>query len=432
MGDSEGLLSRIWTELGRVKDDVSEALWSPSPRRPTARAGGERPDLLDQWNAQMERVDRVRAAIDLSGPRAQGMLTARFADLNIGDISDVLIEAVKEIAIVYGATVVAGAAVGFLIGGPAGAGVGALAGAGAAPWILGFLGLKSLVQFFRDSIPQALAHYKEGFTAAWSPLDGGQGWGRPSRVSSQASVERAANQFALGHVLLIAMILMAIVAYLTRGKGNKAKLIKEIRESRHLGPRVARWVEAREAQLVNHPEFRPRKAPSSGGGSSSAGTGAPKPPGTAKRLPDKPAVADMTPGSPAHKADRWQKYQARGGKKSYEQWSRQYDVNMRNYQHGAQREAAYREAMGAGDGTVKTSLTNRQVDILKADEMYAGQLKTGPVSLTKENALAIQKDAELVRDGWTVEHILEKGASKPYLEALKSAGIDYRIGPAIP
>ncbi|WP_230950080.1 hypothetical protein [Burkholderia cepacia] len=64
--------------------------------------------------------------------------------------------------------------------------------------------------------------------------------------------------------------------------------------------------------------------------------------------------------------------------------------------------------------------------------MYAGQLKTGPVSLTKENILAIQKDGELVKQGWQVEHILEKGASKPYLDALEKAGVDVHTGPKIP
>ncbi|NTZ07261.1 DUF4150 domain-containing protein [Burkholderia metallica] len=138
------------------------------------------------------------------------------------------------------------------------------------------------------------------------------------------------------------------------------------------------------------------------------------------------------PGSPEHKAARWERYKARGGKKDYEAWSKQYDTNMRNYQFGAEREAAYRDAMSASEGTLKTPLTNRQIDILKADEMYAGQLKTGPVSLTKENILAIQKDGELVKQGWQVEHILEKGASKPYLDALERAGVDAHIGPKIP
>ncbi|WP_280290606.1 hypothetical protein [Pseudomonas sp. BN417] len=105
---------------------------------------------------------------------------------------------------------------------------------------------------------------------------------------------------------------------------------------------------------------------------------------------------------------------------------------MRNYQHGLAREKAYRESWGASEGTIKTPFTNRQIDILKEGESYAGQLKTGKVSLTKENQLAIQKDAALVKDGWKVEHILEKGASKPYLEELKQSGIDYKIGPQLP
>ncbi|WP_256975989.1 DUF4150 domain-containing protein [Burkholderia sp. AU28863] len=145
-----------------------------------------------------------------------------------------------------------------------------------------------------------------------------------------------------------------------------------------------------------------------------------------------PRKVKLEPGTPEHKAARWERYKQRGGKKDYDAWSKQYDTNMRNYQYGAEREAAYRDAMSASEGTLKTPLTNRQIDILKSDEMYAGQLKTGPVSLTKDNIVAIQKDAELVKQGWQVEHILEQGASKPYLEALKRAGIDAHIGPKIP
>lgn len=105
---------------------------------------------------------------------------------------------------------------------------------------------------------------------------------------------------------------------------------------------------------------------------------------------------------------------------------------MQNYSHGLAREKTYRNAMEASEGTIKTPLTNRQIDILKQKEVYAGQLKTGRVSLSKDNQLAIQKDALLVKDGWKVEHILEKGATKPYLDALEKAGIHYKIGPQIP
>jgi hypothetical protein len=136
------------------------------------------------------------------------------------------------------------------------------------------------------------------------------------------------------------------------------------------------------------------------------------------KAPGKASDKDLAPGSAERKADRWERYQKRGGPKEYDQWSKQYDVNMQNYKYGLQREADYRTAMNAKEGTVTTSLGNRQIDILKSEEKYAGQLKTGPVSLTKENILAIKKDKELVDQGWEVEHILEKGASRPYLDAL--------------
>lgn len=137
-------------------------------------------------------------------------------------------------------------------------------------------------------------------------------------------------------------------------------------------------------------------------------------------------------GTPEHKSDRWNQYQEREGKKDYEAWSKQYDTNIRNYQYGLAREKAYRKAMGASEGSLKTPATNRQIDILKEKNLYAGQLKTGRVSLTKENQIAIKKDAFLVKDGWEVEHILEKGASKPYLDALEKAGINYKTTPQIP
>jgi len=147
-------------------------------------------------------------------------------------------------------------------------------------------------------------------------------------------------------------------------------------------------------------------------------------------LPLKPKK--LTPGTLEHKLDRWEKYQRRGGEKDYDSWSRQYDTNMQNYQFGAQREMDYRVSLGASEGTLKTPFSNRQIDILKNEDKYAGQLKTGPVSLTKENIIAIKKDGALTKLGWDVEHILEKGASKPYLEALEKAGIRVKLGPQIP
>jgi hypothetical protein len=137
-------------------------------------------------------------------------------------------------------------------------------------------------------------------------------------------------------------------------------------------------------------------------------------------------------GTPEHKSQRWKDYQERGGKWDYERWSKQYDTNMKNANHGLSRESAYRGMLGGESKTVKTPTTNRQIDIYKGDDFYAGQLKTGKVNLTKQAKIDIEKDAYLVKQGYKVEYVLEKGASQPFLDALKTNGIDYKIGSQIP
>ncbi|MET4141980.1 PAAR-like protein [Pedobacter sp. UYP1] len=137
-------------------------------------------------------------------------------------------------------------------------------------------------------------------------------------------------------------------------------------------------------------------------------------------------------GTAEHKAARWAAYEKRGGKWSYERWSKQYDVNMKNATYGLQREQAYRDILGGNSKTVKTPHTNRQIDIFNESKDYMGQLKTGKLSLTEQVKLDILKDKTLIDKGFNVEYILEKGASKPCLEALKDAGIKVHIGPKIP
>lgn len=140
----------------------------------------------------------------------------------------------------------------------------------------------------------------------------------------------------------------------------------------------------------------------------------------------------LVAGTAEHKAARWAAYEKRGGKWSYERWSKQYDVNMKNATYGLEREQAYRDALGGVSKTVKTPLTNRQIDIFNESKDYMGQLKTGKLSLSEQVKLDILKDKTLVDKGFDVEYILEKGASKPCLEALKEAGVKVHIGPKIP
>jgi hypothetical protein len=146
----------------------------------------------------------------------------------------------------------------------------------------------------------------------------------------------------------------------------------------------------------------------------------------------KPKKAKLKSGTPEHKQARWEEYQNRGGKWDYNKWSKQYDTNMKNAKFGLEQEQRYREKFGGESETIKTEYSNRQIDIYKPDEMYMGQLKTGKMSLTEQAKIDIQKDAWLVKEGNTVEYILEKGASKNFIKALEEANIKYKIGKQIP
>ena len=140
-------------------------------------------------------------------------------------------------------------------------------------------------------------------------------------------------------------------------------------------------------------------------------------------------------GSAEHKAARWATYQERGGSWSYERWSAQYETNMRNPSVGLGREAVYREALGGQSRVIATPFGARQVDVMVPDARLLVQVKSGRQALTTTgrlaNTLAIQKDAWLVKQGYSVEWVLEKGGSPQLLKALDAAGIGYHLGPVL-
>ena len=143
----------------------------------------------------------------------------------------------------------------------------------------------------------------------------------------------------------------------------------------------------------------------------------------------------IVPGTARHKAQRWLEYQESGRKWKYPRWSKQYAVNMRNATKPLLREAQYRAALNGQNRILRTPFGRRQVDVYIAAKRRLVQLKTGKESLTTTrrgaNTLAIQKDAWLVKQGWRVEWVLEKGGSAPLLEALKKANIRVHIGKLI-
>lgn len=259
---------RVWHDLRRKEATLT---WNgPQPGSGSRYDSMGRPAHLSSqfggWGrAQAGRVDRVRQALDASGPIAQRLLAERLAGIDLSSVWHLLLSACRDIALYYGGSVVVGGVIGGFGGaffGGVGALPGAAAGAAAGGYlggaVMSLLGLKSLVEGLADAIPAALHCYEDGFLKAWGPgrrdnhagLDLGGG----------GNTALAALDLANGHVIMILAILTAIMAYLGRGKGNRVALMNDIRSSPRLGPRFASWMEQNEARLRKHPALQSRRS----------------------------------------------------------------------------------------------------------------------------------------------------------------------------
>ncbi|WP_293371845.1 DUF6861 domain-containing protein [Nevskia sp.] len=239
----------------------------------------------------LTRVDHVEEALKRADGMALQRMAQTLAGIELASIWPILIETLKDIALFYGGSVVTGAAVGGAVG-SLGAGVGAIPGAAAGAaagvtlgtWLLAIFGLKSLIEEVKDSIVAAFTAYKDGFSLAWKadphpePMNHGL-------AGASHHVQPAASRFADGHVIVLTAILIGIVAWLTRGKGSRSEVLKEIENSSRLGPKVAAWVKENEAALKAHPGLKP------------------KPAATGKATPERPAAADKAPEKPKRAAE---------------------------------------------------------------------------------------------------------------------------------
>jgi hypothetical protein len=193
---------------------------------------------------QMGRVERVRRALADSGTSAQYMIARQLSDINLSSIWGILIALCEDMALYYGGAVIAGGVLGgiggaFLggVGAVPGAAAGAAAGGYAGGALLSFLGLKSLVEGVAQSVPEALEYYGRGFREAWGPT-------RQDRFSnygptSGGNPSSAAFYLAQGHVIMMTAILSVLLAYVTKGKGDRVAALKEISHSPRLGPKMA-------------------------------------------------------------------------------------------------------------------------------------------------------------------------------------------------
>lgn len=244
---------------------------------------------------------------------AQRLLVERLSGIDLSMVGEILLSACKDIALVWGASILlggsAGALIGFFglgVGAVPGAAAGAALGTQAGAWALGFLGLKALIEDLGTAIPAALRHYEMGFKLAWGPV---------RRWEQDEGTHRAPYELAEGHLVLMVAMLSALMAYLTRGRGDpgaKARILQKIREGPRLGSKVAGWVVANEDKLTRHPALKPKgqrvemsaskpsgDAPvtpsqmrSAGGHGGGGGGGTPPPkkpdgPGGPKRMPEK-------------------------------------------------------------------------------------------------------------------------------------------------
>lgn len=235
------------------------------------------------------RVNNVIKAIEDAEPVAFNTIAKRLSGITLDDIKPILVNILKDIALYVGGSTVIGAGIGGAVGSLAfgagaipGAVAGAAVGAEVGNLILTFTGLKSIAIYMKDAVPKACNFYTRAFKEAWGPRDFGRG---PFMMA-------ATDDFARGHVLFLMALLVGIVAYLTRGKGNMQSLLAEVRGSARLGPRMATWLERNEDKLLNSPELRqPMRSEGVGGGGD-----APKAP--TSDIP-KPKRGSSSPAAPA-------------------------------------------------------------------------------------------------------------------------------------
>lgn len=247
---SDGQLDSFWHSLQQAE------------HRLEAEASSAERDLYRTLYGYKSRVIRLRAALAASGPIARQTVLQKLEGISLDSIIDILLAAVKDIALYYGGSVVLGTALGAGLGSLAG-GVGAIPGAGLGfalgvelgGWVMMFLGLKMLAETLIDTIPQAMHLYVEGFRIAWGPTDKDRPDARYC-ADFHHGEEMAAHRFADGHVLMIIALLTAMVAYLLRGK-SMDELSAAIRSSRRLGPKVADWLVKNKDKLLKDERLRP-------------------------------------------------------------------------------------------------------------------------------------------------------------------------------
>jgi len=214
-----------------------------------------------------QRIQCVNQAFFFARSETIRNLQGRFADIDLNAVIDDLIRTVADMAMILVGATLAGAAIGggigalgFGAGALPGATVGAGLGAQAGTWILAIVGLQSIAEFFLDGLPDIIEQYLRGITIAWeSPRDSATGLlGDMGAGFEYSGVHHAATEIASAHTAVILLLLSAMVAYLTRGRGEATLLASQMSNSRR-GSRLAQWMLKHEERLKQHPDLQPRE-----------------------------------------------------------------------------------------------------------------------------------------------------------------------------
>jgi hypothetical protein len=144
-------------------------------------------------------------------------------------------------------------------------------------------------------MPDIARAYWDGIRLAWSAASPSPLPQQPVRVDRFA-IQHAAEKIARAHVAMFVLLLMGILAYLARGRGDMGQLAEGVRSSR-MGPKFADWMVRNEGRLKAEPRLQPTAAntlkdPPPPAKPRTSSTRRPRPPATGKPPPE-------TAGKPA-------------------------------------------------------------------------------------------------------------------------------------
>ncbi|RMU73432.1 hypothetical protein ALP24_01284 [Pseudomonas syringae pv. aptata] len=249
--DIEAYAERLFSKRG-----LAERGTGMNPLSPPSSINVPSIDLI------YRRVRCVRRACDLGEKEAANSILKRFSDLDIRSILDEMISAVVDMAMIIigsaltGATI--GGGIGLLAGGIGafpGATAGALVGVQAGTWILGVLGLASIAEFFTEGLKPIATGYIRGVSTAWNGPRERTGNPLSSFSDDSMAAQQGAWDIARSHEAVVILLLSAIVAYMTRGRGNARGLATEMRGSER-GAKLGQWMLKHEEALKKHPDLQ--------------------------------------------------------------------------------------------------------------------------------------------------------------------------------